>query len=158
MTPSQAAARINRIANALQRRCVTALSTSAKQGVIIARDLSKGPYSQAVLTAMGHPYARRHGMTRRRRIEVFGSTVGREYIINKQAGAFLANWHTGGPSSAFSGAMMAQVINDDKVAKYLKFGTRFMIQRPIGPTVASLLRPIANDNVRQAVRRAVRTK
>lgn len=159
MTAAQAAARLNRIANALQRRSVAALNLSAKQGVIIAHDHSKGPYSLMALKLMGHPYARKYAwLSRRRRIEAFGSIVGREYIINKQTGAFLANWHTGSVSSAFSGTMQAQVINNDPKAKYLKRGTKFMIQRPIGPTVAKLLAPIAHDNVRQAVRRAIRQK
>lgn len=166
MTPAQAAARLNRIVNALQKRCVAAVNLSAKQGVILAKDRSKGPCSLATLRAMGHPYARRHlasarrsGMTMQQYArQAFGNiSVQYAYIVNRQTGAFLENWHTGAPSSAFNGNLRQQVINNDLVAKYMK-GTKFMIERPIGKQVAKLLRPIAYDNVRQAVRRATKTK
>lgn len=161
MTPAQAAARLNRIANSLPRCVTRALVTSSKQGVELAKVYSSGPYSLLQLARLGHPYAKRHvakaaamGITRR---QLVGSAF-MDYMINKQTGRFLATWRTEPPSSAFNGTMRARVVNDAPEAKYLKYGTRFMIQRPIGAKVAHLLQPIAVDNVRQAVREALRTK
>ena len=170
MTPDQAAARLNRIANSLDRQCTRALNLSAQQGVQMGRDLSSGGYSTDALADMGHPYAVRHeqtaarlGMSRREylRKSIGVSSVLAAYIVNKQSGEFQSAWKTRPPSSAFNGALRTAVVNDSRVAGFLAGKNRpksRMVRRPIDSKIVELLQPIAVENVREAVRRALKTK
>ena len=167
MTPAQAAARINRIADALAKRVKDAATLSAKQGMHIGKEFSQGPYKQWYLTYVDHPYARRHyagaldrgAGGRHFAFRKWGSfIIANEYIINVQTGKFLAAWKFEPARSNMEGGLLAFAYNDDDKAKFLKKGTRLMVRRPIEEETAKQLRPVAIDNVRQAVRRAMKTK
>ena len=165
MTPKQGALALDRIAARIRRNVTKALAASAKEGVVIARDLSDGPFGLKELALMGHPYAQRHAIAAHRRGTTWsqwaaskwgGMSVAKDYMINVQTGKFRAAWTVDPPHSAFAGDMRAATVNRSFVAKFLKMGTSRMIRRPIGRATAERLQPTAVKNVRQAIRNAIR--
>lgn len=91
---------------------------------------SSGPYSQAELTQMDHPYARRHG-----------SPQLPPEIINVQTGQFRADWKVE-PVMLNRNEIVARTINENHVADFLQFGTKHMFARPIQPEVEKIAEPL----------------
>lgn len=104
-----------------------------------ARRLSSGTFSLAMLAAMDHPYARRHG-----------KALLDPATINVQTGAFFQHWRT--TKQADGG----QIRNDDEKADFLKFGTETMVERPIEDEVeafvASQIEGIIADQIASVFR------
>lgn len=167
MTPQQGAKKLRAKATALRREVGKSLTLSARNGRDIGRDLSGGPFSLQQLAEMGHPYAVRHaqmaaraGVSRRTYVKaVWGtSSLAAAYIINRQSGEFQRAWKAQG-ASAFRGGLRSHVVNRDRAAGFLAGKDRprsRMIRRPIDEQVVKLLRPIMEQNVSDAVGRAVR--
>lgn len=129
----------------LQTRAVgeftRALDETAREGVRLGQDLSKGPYTQALLTAMGHPYAKR-----RPRPPLPTA------IINYQTGNFYRAWAARN-AVLRSGLLSAFVLNASPEATDLDRGTMWAIRRPIGETIENVLPTILQKQVMDAVRR-----
>ena len=86
---------------------------------------------------MDHPYAKRHGSPQ--------LDPGR---INFQTGDFYHGWNNSKPMAGDS-IISGRIYNLDRVADFLKYGTRFMFARPIEDRVERFLETVATANVRQ---------
>lgn len=125
MTPDQAI-------HALQRRgaeITRAIEETAREVFDQAVEWSSGPHSLRALARMDHPYAKRHG-----------SATLPPHIINAQSGDFRRAWRIERLS-----ASRLRVINDDPKVRFLKGGTRLMVDRPI----ENELRAFARDALRR---------
>lgn len=82
-----------------------------------AQQESFGPFSLAALARADHPYARRNA----------GKNTGLypPGRINRQTGAFLADWKVEKTDAGYA------VVNANPVADFLEKGTKYMVARPI---------------------------
>jgi len=127
---------------ALRNGIKKAEGKSATAGKRIAQKLSSGPYSSEELAAMDHPYARRHGAAQ---ID--------PAVINAQSGAFRRDWKTG-QGDWVEGSLLTTVENDNRVAKFMH-GTKKMVPRPIEELTAKILEPVRNENLSNAIEKAI---
>lgn len=146
-TPAQAAGILRQGARNLERNLLRAEAESAAEGVLIAKLLSSGPYPQSVLTAMGHPYARRRPRPPMP-----------PYIINRQttaagAASFFSAWRWDGPEKK-RGRVETRILNDTPYGVYLENEKDRgpMIRRPILEAVGALLEPRRLARLAQAFR------
>lgn len=132
-------------ASRLERELMRSERRMLERGNEIARGVSSGPYSLAMLAAMGHPYARRDPNP------PMGGEAG---IINVQTGEFRGAWQTSGPRRML-GAIRSQIVNRSSQARWMH-GTKFMIERPVWRVVTRLLRGPRRQSTRAAILRAWR--
>jgi len=118
------------IANAIKR----GIDNATSQGVAIAIKNMSGPYSQAMLTAMGHPYAVRH------RGKVTGVALLPKIPVNVQTGKVRADWKTT-PAEAQGDEIVGTLKNENPIIDYLQDGTNKMIPRPIREAIEEELQP-----------------
>lgn len=140
VSPQQAADILKRRAKALKTEVAAAEKNTARLGKIAAIRLSSGPYSQAVLTAMGHPYARR--------------APGRlnPGIINLQTGNLARRWNVRQKWPA--NAIVTTIFNTSPEAAFMA-GTRYMVERPLPALVLLRLHPIRKRALQRAARKAM---
>lgn len=125
------------------KELAAAEAESVKRIVEMAKEDSSGPYSLPQLAKMGHPYALR---AVRLRLP--------PNIINAQTGVFRDAWQ-GKPGAFVSGVMTSHVVNESKVAAYLKAGTNKMIARPIDEAVMKKYAPERRRRLNEAMKRAL---
>lgn len=99
---------------------------------------SSGPFSYAMLAAMDHPYATRHG-----------APQSDPSTINTQTGRFRASWMLNNPGWV-NNVLVTSVTNDNPVSFYLKNGTRIMFNRPIDQWVIDAIVPFRELNINKA--------
>lgn len=87
------------------------------EGARIARRLSSGPYTSAMLRAMGHPYSRRAP-----------HPPAPPSIINVQSGLFARSWRIAARVRGLT--LNVEIENTAPYARYLLRGTTRMIERP----------------------------
>lgn len=140
--------------NALQKKAerirqeiARAEEENLKDALRIAQEYSSGPYKQIQLTAMGHPFAKRHRGRPPVRLPLD--------IINLQSGEFERAWQTI-LGIWQSGRLVSYLKNRNRVAILLQEGTDLMVSRPILRTIARLLQPIRVTRLKEAVRRGLR--
>jgi hypothetical protein len=114
-----------------------AAAAAIQSGFEYAKRESSGPFSLSALAAMDHPYAKRHG-----------SPMLDPGRINIQTGDFYRGWNNSKPMAG-DAIILGRIYNLDRVADFLKYGTRFMFARPIEQRVETFLETAAYANVRQ---------
>lgn len=139
MTIRDAIAEIEQIALQVEESGSLVVDELVERGVQIARERSSGTASEAQLRREDHPYARRHGAPRRD-----------PSIINRHRGVFYAAWRS---VSAFSAG---QIINDSDVANFMRDGTTYMFERPVGVAVEEDLAAVAPRIATDVLARLVR--
>lgn len=97
-----------------------ALEQTARDGFNFAKRRSSGPLTAKDRAKMDYPYAKRHP-----------APLVDPSLINVGTGAFRNDWRT--TFDPFGGA---SIINENKVADFLKFGTRSMHERPAETSIA----------------------
>lgn len=143
-TDAKGAERLLRLRVELMRGSVrNNLTRLLREGKATAQQMSSGPYSQAQLTRMGHPYARR-----RPRPPLAA------YIINIQSGRFRAGWRVQGPREE-SGNLVGRIMNAVPYGAFLDAGTRLMIARPIVQAITKHLQGYALAVMRRTVKDAL---
>jgi hypothetical protein len=110
---------------------------TAYQSVPILQAFSSGPYSLGYLAKVGHPYAKA------RPNPAFNPGV-----INTQTGKFKRSWRVR-PGSLNNDPV---IDNTDPVGKFLEFGTRFMVARPVDILAMLAIDPLRRSNLDQAFR------
>jgi len=113
-----------------------AAAAAIESGFQYAKRESSGPFSLDALARMDHPYAKRHGSPQ--------LDPGR---INIQSGDFYHDWNNSKPMAGDS-KISGRIYNLNRVADFLKYGTRFMFARPIEDRVEVFLETAAIANVR----------
>lgn len=127
--------------SAFRREAFEAERESAQEAKRLAEHYSSGPYSQATLTRMGHPYARRAP-----------SPPLPPYFMNRQSGQFFSGWRW---YLLVSGDTISSGIwNHSEHGKFLEWGTRLMIERPILEQVEKEMQPKRFARLLAAKRRA----
>lgn len=125
MTPQQAIYEIQRRKEKRHSDARLVLAQAANEVLEKAVEWSSGTRSLRQLAALDHPYAKRHG----------NATLP-PHIINAQSGEFLRHWRI-----EWTGPLSVRVINDDPKVRFLKPGTRFMVERPIEQELRAYARP-----------------
>lgn len=149
VTPGEAAARLHRIADALERELPAALAQTRDDLLAEADWLSSGGISlrQMRRKHFDHPYAKRHGAPRRD-----------PAVINVQTGAFRRGWQ-GAPVQETGGELVSAIYNTDPKAPYLEQldgGPRSpMFQRPIRQRLLTRTVRWFPRRIASAVRRAL---
>lgn len=147
MTIVQAKSQVRKVQADLKREAQGAVSRSLTKGKNEARRMSSGPLSLAELRRRDHPYARRHGgglwsvMPKRT-----------PAVINVQTGAFRDAWATDRPR-ADDRTVTGRLSNQDRVADWLRLGTRRMVARPVDVWLEQFLYKTLYDEVSEAARR-----
>jgi hypothetical protein len=118
MTRQEAAAEIQLLATKLDLAYRKIEADTARQAILIAREVSSGRFSTEDLRRMGHPYSRRHP-----------NPPADPAIINRQSGRFWRGWSVVGPVITGDRSRVT-LTNSAPYADYLKTGTRRMIARP----------------------------
>ena len=138
----------DRIALTLRRRLLdlekavrAAEKESAQEALAIARRLSSGPLSAGDLRRLQHPYS-----TARSRSPQDPA------IINVRSGRFRDAWRVTNPRRT-AGGLVTRLINTAPYARYLLFGTRRMIARPILKRIQEILAPKRAAIYRKQLRR-----
>lgn len=120
---------------AVKAKVQQAHSETLKRGVEIAQKESSGPLTTAMLRKLGHPYAKRL------------PAQASDSVINEQTGAFKRDWRAV-PGQWSGKRLEGKIINANRVADFLKDGTKLMRLRPIDAEVERQLRPVAEENMR----------
>lgn len=115
---SALAAKLRRAADRLEGELIKAETATIAQARDEARALSGGPYTLAMLRAMGHPYARRNP-----------KPPMHSGIINRQSGRFYKSWAARSPRVTGDG-IASGLSNRAPYSGYLGSGTKRMIKRP----------------------------
>lgn len=147
MTPQQGAAKLRLKATAVRKELTSALNDAAQVGVKLGRDNSSGPFSQAQLSAVGHPYSKRRPNP--------AYTPG---IINVQTGRFKAAWKTI-RAVRYSGGLRSRVVNRSPEAGFLTGFQRSasrMIRRPVDSQTMIDLFPYFLKRMQSAIGKAVK--
>lgn len=124
----------------VRARMRAADAQTVREGVEIAQSLSAGTWSLAALARRpypNHPYARSHP-----------NAAFDPGVINRQTGKFQAGWHVR-PNPNLPPALW----NTSRVARYLEFGTKSMVARPIDKLIIARLGPIRKRNLDLAFQR-----
>lgn len=144
MTVAQAKSSVKALQRDVRRELVWAADRALKGALADAKALSSGPFTLSQLRKMGHPYARRNA----------GTFSFAPAVINVQSGRFRQDWQADVPRVSDPGDVVrGRISNQNPVADYLQYGTRFMVARPIGPAVAGALHNRAVQEVARAERR-----
>lgn len=105
--------------------------------VATAKSLSRGPLTLKRLADMGHPYGKGKRRSLGRLTRAKGAIS--QDVVNKQSGAFAAAWR--GKMEIEPVGVTLRVINDNRVAEFLAFGTSKM--REHGPQRLAVTRHLA---------------
>lgn len=138
-TPAVIARIFRRYANTMERHVREAERESVDEALQVARELSSGPYSLAMLRALGHPYARARP-----------NPPQDAAIINVQTGVFRESWEAGVPRRRGT-VMRTRLTNTAPHARFLPRGTTRMIERPILTRIGERMRPVRRQIMRAAV-------
>ncbi len=146
MTPQQGAQWLMKRARAMKPEMRRAEGETLGHGLKLAQKMSEGPYSQAALRRLGHPYAKRSP-----------SPPMAPGIINMgPSKRFRKGWRRVQKGYIMSGprnALVSTLYNNSPEARFMR-GTRYMIERPITNMVARFVRPGRRVRLVEAVRRA----
>jgi hypothetical protein len=145
MTPAQFAAKMARVERALTAEIVRAERVTRREALKAADAQSAGPYSQAELTAAGHPYARR--------------APNASYdpaIVNRGKGIFRRSWRSLGPIR-WGGVVITKIWNEDPNSRFLQGGTRLMVARPVSQAILKAVTPGRFIRLAAAVARALKS-
>jgi hypothetical protein len=148
---------LRRMGSATEAEVRKALQTTARSTKEKAQRLSSGGFSLAQLRRMGHPYAKRHGRSRRGRFQQHAASLpyGDAAVINEQSGDFKKGWRAARVTRDGE-RLTARVHNVDPKADLLFEGTRFMIRRPILARLEAHARKVWPEHLARAVERGVR--
>lgn len=133
---------IGLILKTMEPLLVEAEAKTGKKAYEMALIKSSGPFSYAMLAAMDHPYAKRHG-----------APQSDPSTINLHTGRFRADWVYDAPMWT-SNVLTTSVTNDNPVAVYLKNGTKVMFNRPIDDFIINAIVPIRAANLDKAFQKS----
>lgn len=140
MTVNEALRQMKQLEKQATRLGYDSAQRIAAEGLKRAQVLSSGPYKQAALTQMGHPYAVRHG--RGVRVVVMLPPE----VINIQNGGFLRAWKTKIAKTA--GGYVVHVINESTAAEWLRAGTSKMVARPLDKELSTQMGPVRDKELK----------
>jgi hypothetical protein len=143
-SPQLVANEMQRRATALRQALIDGQNNVAQTTRAKAQEQSSGPYTQAALTAMGHPYA-----TRDPRPPMDPR------IINIQSGRFFRSWVVR-PTITTPDKIWSRVANTSPEAALLETGTRLMIARHTPSLIVARMQPRYALMMWPFVRRALR--
>mgnify|MGYP001575296866 CR=1 FL=1 len=135
-TPKEMGLVFRRLANTLEPAVRAAERESGEEALKVAQELSSGPYTSAMLKALGHPYATRAPNP--------PQDAG---VINRQLGEFYNSWRLRAPRRVGT-VMRTRLVNVSYHAAFLEKGTRLMIARPIKEAIATRM-----ENTRRKIMR-----
>lgn len=141
-TPKDVAKAIRARANNLPRELRSAEFEVLRIAADRAWKLSSGPYSQELLTLMGHPYSKKHP-----------HPPMHPGVINVQRGVFRASWRR--KIGGWKGGTLKSTLSNASEFAHRMRGTKLMIERPIWKLIADAVRPVRNKKMRAALRRAI---
>jgi hypothetical protein len=142
-TPREAEVLLRRRVEAVDRAVRDSEKATLADALKIAQKLSSGPFTTAMLRALGHPYSRRRP-----------NPPADPAIINVQTGAFRAGWKATGPFNS-RGGLVSRLRNLSPYAGFLFSGTSRMIARPIAQAIQGRVRDLRYRRMREAVNRAL---
>lgn len=140
-TPQQFAVWMKAFPKRLEKELKAAEIDTISRAWKIAYQQSSGPFSQAMLNRLGHPYSKRKP----------NSTFD-PGLINVQTGQFRAAWTTTyfGWSINSANVTTGELANSSAHALLL-LGTPYMIVRPIEKRIIKAIKPIRWKNLNRAV-------
>jgi hypothetical protein len=147
LTPRQIQQQFERLGKSLESNVERAVTNSAKEGRLIARQDSSGRWNRRRRARAGYSYSR---FSPNPPPQDLG-------IINIEAGVFLAAWKVI-PAQPYGGdGFVAWVINDsDRVEDLINASGKPWLSRPIDVRVRTRIMPVFQHNVEIAVARSVR--
>ncbi len=148
---------LKKLAGKFKERAKIAATETLEEMKKEAVVMSSGRYSRKMLRKMGHPYATRHVKNRKwgaRYSQAPGIPYGDPAVINKQSGKFRRAWKIDGPVISAS-VVKGSLVNNSKVAEYLRDGTDRMIKRPIQRRLTQRGAALWKERLQQELDRAI---
>lgn len=136
------AARLRKAAGMLEIELVAAEAQTLAQARNEARSLSRGPYTSAMLRAMGHPYSRKS-----RKLPMHSG------VINRQTGRFENSWVVHVPRRTRKG-IVSRLYNRAPYSGYLASGTKRMIKRSTVELIYARIAANRRARIARAFKRA----
>jgi hypothetical protein len=113
----------------------------------LAKEMSSGLFKSPILASLNRPYAV---------INPGGPMpYGDPAIINKQSGTFFRSWHLRALPSSMPTLLL---VNDAPYAKFLEFGTRFAVERPLDGPLQELIAKVGPQFAAEEIARAWRLR
>lgn len=134
---------LQKIGRNLERAARDSEMAAAKEALKVARQLSSGPHTAAVLRRMDHPYARGHP-----------SPLLDAAIINVRTGRFKEAWRIVAPRRVGSG-LRTRLVNDSPEAAFMG-GTRLMVPRPIEKRIREAVERVRARDLIRGIERAAK--
>lgn len=125
MTPREFEREIKRRVVATAKALAQAERDNIALAKSIAKSYSQGPYSSAQLASMGHPYSRRAPRP----------PMPSGFINVQRSRRFVRSFSTVQRGRHNNNRIVTELNNNSPEWQYLKYGTRYMIKRPLGELV-----------------------
>ena len=148
---------LRKLSGKFKERAKIAAAETLDEMLKEARIMSSGRYSRKLLRKMGHPYATRHVKNKKwgARVKTApGVPYGDPAVINAQSGVFRSAWKIDGPVLTAS-TVRGSLVNDSRVAEYLRDGTDRMIKRPIQRRLTQIGKTLWQERLQRELDRAI---